>query len=112
MEASERRADAPLAIEERTDGDERVISLAGELDLSNADRLRDALHGAMRSGATRVVVDLSGLGFIDSTGLRTLLRGQQASRADSNILSFVRARGQVERVMRMAGIEDELTYVD
>jgi anti-sigma B factor antagonist len=112
MEASEGRADAPLAIEERRDGDEHVISLAGELDLSNADRLRDALDDAMRSGANRVVVDLSRLGFIDSTGLRILLRGEQASRADSNVLSFVRARGQVERVMRLAGIEDELTYVD
>ena len=111
MRNGDGRAGDPLAIEENRDGDERVIALSGELDLSNADRLRDRLESA-RADAERVIVDLSRLAFIDSTGLRVLLRAEQASRTDGGKLSFVRARGQVERVMKVAGIDAELSFVD
>ena len=111
MRSREGRAAAPLAIDESRNGDECLIALSGELDLSNSDSLRERLESA-RSDGGRVIVDLSRLGFIDSTGMRILLRAEQASRADGGTLSFVRAKGQVERVMKVAGIDGELSFVD
>lgn len=111
MESVGGRAAAPLAISEETDGDDCRLVLSGELDLSNAEELREKLHAVRARGPGRVVVDLSGLGFIDSTGLRILLRAEQESREDSGFLSFVPAQGQVERVMKLAGIDAELTFV-
>lgn len=112
MQSREGRAEAPLAIDERIDGDECLIALTGELDLSNSERLRERMEAARNSGVDRVVVDLSRLQFIDSTGLRILLRAEQASRTEAVTLRFVRAGGQVERVMKVAGIDGELSFVD
>jgi anti-sigma B factor antagonist len=106
------RASAPLAISENNEGHECRLVLSGELDLSNAEELRDRIQAVQTGGASRVVVDLSGLGFIDSTGLRILLRAEQESREDSGFLSFVPPQGQVERVMKLAGIDAELTFVE
>jgi anti-anti-sigma factor len=111
MQSPGGRAGSPLAIEESRNGDQCLIALSGELDISNADQLRERLESA-RSDVDRVIVDLSRLAFIDSTGLRILLRAEQASRTDTGTLSFVRAGGQVERVMKVAGIDGELSFVD
>jgi anti-sigma B factor antagonist len=108
----QRRAEAPLAIEERRDGDLCTVELAGELDLSNAERFRGRLDAVRASGVARVVVDLRRLEFIDSSGLRILLRADQATGDGAAAISFVPAKGQVQRVMQVAGIDDELTFVE
>jgi anti-anti-sigma factor len=56
--------------EDRSDGDV-VVRLSGEIDLSNVDRLEQQLDAAV-AGCTRVVIDLSAIGYIDSQGLRLL----------------------------------------
>jgi STAS domain len=46
-----------------------VVHLVGELDLASAGRLRAALHHLYREGTTSLVLDLSRLAFVDSTGV-------------------------------------------
>ena len=53
----------------------RALVLRGEMDLDTAFRLNDALRAVCAEGAREVVLDLSNLRFIDTTGLRTLLGG-------------------------------------
>jgi anti-sigma B factor antagonist len=53
----------------------RVLALRGELDVATVGRFRDALHAAIEDQASHIVVDLSEVTFIDSTGLMTLLNG-------------------------------------
>jgi anti-sigma B factor antagonist len=59
-----------------------VVSLAGELDLYNADVVRDALGEAARRGPDRLVVDLGDVSFLDSTALGVLIeaRGKLSDR--------------------------------
>src|SRR6266571_803816 len=53
-----------------------IVRLAGELDLYNAHALRDELVAAAEREPERLVVDLSGLTFIDSTGLGVLIEAR------------------------------------
>jgi anti-anti-sigma factor len=57
-----------------------VLRLSGELDMSDADAVRTALVEAVRAGPT-VVVDLSGLSFIDVAGMRALRDAHDAALA-------------------------------
>jgi anti-anti-sigma factor len=101
-----------LAIELEREDDTMVVSLSGEADLFSAASLEDQLHRAMRSGADRVIVDLSSLHFIDSISLRVLLKAALSSREDSNRLYFLRGSRQVERVLEISGVKQQLEFLD
>ena len=58
-----------------------VVRLTGEIDISNAERLGDALESIVGPDARELVVDLDGLEFMDSAGIAMLLR--TASRMDA-----------------------------
>ncbi|HZS23895.1 MAG TPA: STAS domain-containing protein [Gaiellaceae bacterium] len=65
----------PIANIERAGG-AVVVSLAGELDLYNANTVRDALLQCCSEGPERLIVDLSGVRFIDSTALGVLIEAR------------------------------------
>ena len=52
-----------------------AFNVMGELDQATADTLREPLASAIAGGAEAILIDLSGCGFIDSTGLSVLLNG-------------------------------------
>ena len=108
MAKTETETSAHLTVEvEPAGAHTSVVCLAGELDLSTIPRVEKQLFQELRSKAG-VVVDLTGVSFIDSSGIGLLL---QAFRADDNgaLLHTVIAEGsQVERVFRVAGIDRAL----
>ena len=80
----------------------RVIRLEGEVDLENADKLTAALRGA--GSADEVVLDLLGVAFMDSSGLKALLIGS-AELGDR--LSLVLSPGSpVARLLELAEVRD------
>ena len=85
-----------------------VIALAGELDLAGAATLEQELAGV---DARAVVVDLRGLGFMDSSGLRALavaaLRAQSAGRR----FALVPGAAQVMRVFDITRMRERLEFV-
>jgi anti-sigma B factor antagonist len=88
-------------------GDQTVVAVSGDLDLLGATRLHLPLMDALSSAV--VVLDLSECGFVDSSGLRTIL--EAAKRADSTAVSF-RIAGvgtPVVRVLETAGLLGELS---
>jgi anti-anti-sigma factor len=101
-----------LSIKIEREDDTMVVSLYGEADLFSATSLEDQLNRAMESGAGQVIVDLSGLHFIDSISLRVLVKAALASREDSNRLYFLRGSRQVERVLEISGIKQQLQFLD
>src|SRR5688572_28581516 len=72
-----------------TDGDTVRVRPAGSLDMETAPLLDRRLDEARRAGFRRLIVDLSGLSFMDSTGLRLALRWNAAARDDGFDLGFV-----------------------
>ena len=97
-----------VAVERR--GDAVWARLNGELDLALVDHLEAALPVVHR-GET-LVVDLGELRFIDSVGVRVLMRLDVEARADEWSLVLVRARGHVKRVLELCHVHERITMLD
>jgi len=94
----------PADIKSKCEGDSVIVAVAGEIDLSTADQLDGAIRDAEETEISRIVVDLSALSFIDSTGLAVLLEAIKRTRRDGNRLSFVRSKH--EAVTRLLALTD------
>ena len=92
---------------------ERVtLRPVGELDIASADLLTSALQQADRSGPPLVVLDLAGVTFIDSAGVRCVLQAVAASRANADKLRVARECSEpVRRLFELVGALDRLPYV-
>jgi anti-anti-sigma factor len=91
-------------------GGRTVLRLRGELDLATVEKLRSALKDSVDS-SRHVVIDLSELGFIDSSGLRELYRATTASGRDGWRLELVGTQGDVLQTIRMSGMDQVLPLV-
>jgi anti-sigma B factor antagonist len=94
------------------DGDVHTIALNGELDLANAADVEQQLTSAEATDAASIVLDLSGLTFIDSTGIRMIVSADARSRANSHRLTLLRGSPAVERVFVISGIDKIVTFAD
>jgi len=99
-----------LAVRGEREGEAQIIELIGELDLDGAPRLEEALREAEASDASSIVVDLGGLEFIDSTGLRLLVMA--AERSKDGRFSLLRGPKQVHRVFEITDLVDRLPFAD
>jgi anti-anti-sigma factor len=101
-----------LEISSQREGDVHVIAPTGELDLATADELEQELLRVEATDAEAIVVDLAGLRFMDSTGIRVLIAADARSRADSQRLALLRGPDAVQRVFELTGIVDLLPFAD
>ncbi len=91
--------------EVRDDVDDMVVIVAtGELDLTGAPRLLQALPG---EGTTPVVLDLEGIGFMDSSGLRSLLEARQACADAGRSFAIANPSEAVNRVLELVDLSGE-----
>lgn len=88
----------------REEGQALVVSVTGELDAGTAALLRDRIGEHAAAAGRHVVLDLSGVEFIDSTGLGTVVRARKALRVAGTTMSLVVATTPVRRVLEMAGL--------
>jgi anti-anti-sigma factor len=94
------------------DGSVFVIELFGELDLRKVPELESVISEAEKSSAQTVLIDLSSLEFIDSSGLQVLVSAAERSRAGGTRVCFLRGGGQVGRVLELCGLGEFLHYLD
>ncbi len=108
--------DAPipgqLQIESASHGDTIVLSLRGELDLTSALVFERELRAAEETGPRRIVIDLSGLEFMDSTGLRALLLARDRAQSDGHELALRRGPRQVQRVLELTKTAEAFEFED
>jgi anti-anti-sigma factor len=93
-------------------GDALHIIVSGELDLASESPLVEAAESAMASAdAAHVIIDLSGLVFADSSGLRGLLRCQDYAVEHSLPLTLaVPAGGFLDRLLDISGVRAWFSY--
>jgi anti-sigma B factor antagonist len=96
---------------ERSDTTVRV-ALAGELDISSAATLEEALGGVEEGSPPLLVIDLRGLEFMDSTGLRTLVSADQRARDQGRRVAIVRGPESVDRIFSVTRLDERLELVD
>ena len=102
---------ASLEIEVRDDPTQYRVTLRGELDIDGAGRVSEALARAEQGAASWIVVDLSELEFIDSTGIQSLLLAERSAKQNGHRLSFTRGGPQVERVLKLCGLDSHLEFL-
>jgi anti-anti-sigma factor len=102
----------PFSVLVSTDGDKATVSLRGELDMSGVGRASEAIEQAQDSGAVLVVLDLSGLDFIDSTGLEMMLRAARYAHDNGRRLIVQRPSTYVRRLLEMTAIDQSLDVVE
>jgi anti-anti-sigma factor len=83
----------------------QIVSLGGEVDAHTAPRLNEELAGAIEFGVRRLVVDLAGTSFIDSTVLGVLLEAQRRLDALDGRLVLVCDDPRIRRVFELAGLD-------
>lgn len=101
-----------LHIHSEREADVHAIVLRGEFDLAYAREVERELKRVEASDARSIILDLSGLRFIDSTGIRLILEAQVRSQQDANRLVLLRAPRMVQRVFTIAGVEKMLPFAD
>jgi anti-sigma B factor antagonist len=91
------------------DGEVRVAP-TGELDISTVPELQEALTRA-RQGGRRLVVDLRGLEFMDSTGLTLLTRWSLAAERDGFSLALVPGNDRIQRLFEITRLITHFSFV-
>jgi anti-sigma B factor antagonist len=82
------------------------VAVRGEVDIATAPALEQALETAIRESAGALVVDLSGVEFLDSSGLQVLLRARALLGREDRALAVVCPRGPVRRVFELSGVSE------
>jgi anti-sigma B factor antagonist len=109
----ERSVNSPFNIEVLDRGDATIVRVVGELDVASAPLLDDALEKAEATDVSVIAIDLTGVSFIDSTGLRALLEahGRDTRHARAGRLQITGGSPQAQKLFRLAGVLDKLPFV-
>lgn len=100
--------DDELSIRTLRDGSTATVSAAGEIDLSTVDELRSAVTDAASDGTEKLRLDLTGIEFIDSTGLGGLLELRATLRSRNVTLEIDAGEGPVRQAMEITGLSELL----
>ena len=99
-----------LSVDVKQDGEALVIRPVGELDLSTTQTLDAELRKAINGDASEVILDLGGLSFIDSTGLRLLVFAASHSRDNGDVLRMLPPSPPVDQVLKLSGLDRSLPF--
>ncbi len=91
--------------------DRVILTLTGELDMASAPMLQGAVEDAHLDAAELVVVDLKGLEFVDSTGLRVILALHKLCAERGQELAVTQGSQQVQRLLSVTGVADHLKII-
>jgi anti-sigma B factor antagonist len=100
--------DDELSIRILRDGSTATVAAAGEIDLSTVDELRSAVTGAADDETDKLRLDLTGIEFIDSTGLGGLLELRSTLRSRNVTLEIDAGEGPVRQAMEITGLSELL----
>jgi anti-sigma B factor antagonist len=81
-----------------------VVEVSGEIDVYTAPRLREALISLVDAGSYRLIIDMEGVEFLDSTGLGVLVGGLKRVRAHDGGIDLVCTQGKILRIFRITGL--------
>ena len=97
-----------LRIGTRSDGAWAVVSFAGDLDLAGMTAADEAVIAAIGNGAEGVLIDLTGVTFIGSEGIRLLLRAQEAGEGAGRPVRILAGEGAARRLIELVGLSERL----
>ena len=91
------------------EGRTAVVRVHGDLDVASAPHLRETLRDLVAHGKSQIVVDASGVEFVDSAGLEALLGGcHRATSANGRLVLVCGPSSQLRRLLGVAGVANVL----
>lgn len=108
-------ADGPgsvLTVARSQEGAAAVVALHGELDMSTLTVVQDELDAIGAGLPELLVIDMSELGFVDSSGVRLVLLAEDRARAEGRSLKVRLGQGAAYRLFRTLGLADRFAVVD
>jgi anti-sigma B factor antagonist len=104
-------AEGNLSIDVRREGERVVLRVDGELDLAGVPLLENEAENATLDNPEEIVLDLRGLEFLDSTGLRAILSLDKRATERGQTFALVRGPEQVQRLMNMTRVDEHLKII-
>ena len=89
-----------------------MVAVEGEIDVYTAPRLREEITDLVGGGAYRLVIDLEGVEFLDSTGLGVLVGGLKKVRAHDGSLRLVCTQERLLKIFRITGLSKVFAIYD
>jgi anti-sigma B factor antagonist len=89
-----------------------ILSVGGEVDVATAPRLREQLIDLVNGGHHRIVVDLSDVEFLDSTGLGVLVGALKRVRTQDGDLALVCTESRILKVFEITGLTKVFTMYE
>lgn len=89
-----------------------LLTVIGELDMGDADRVGEVLAEAAQAGKPIVRVNLAGLTFADSSAIKALLLGAKAADDRGVAYEIVNPHSSVRRLLGVTGLDEALTVID
>lgn len=101
-----------LELRDEVEANRHTLVLSGELDLASSPALEEAIDQLCGDGAEEVVIDLRGLQFIDSTGIRTILRSKDTCGSRECEFALIRGSASTQRLFELTGLDEKLPFRD
>jgi anti-sigma B factor antagonist len=111
---AERFAGEQLVVETRRHRRTALVALRGELDIVTVSKIAEVIDGLepQADGVRHIVLDLPGLTFMDVLGLNELIKQNEYARSNRHNLAVVRGTDEIQRVLKLTGVEDLFVLVD
>jgi anti-sigma B factor antagonist len=93
-------------------GEHTVLLVAGEIDLYTAPKLQSELSSALNQRPARLIVDMSGVEFCDSTGINVLLAAHRTARERGSEFQLAGPGSATRKVLQVTGLESVFTVLD
>ena len=101
-----------LSIDVRDADGWQVVAVSGEIDIRTAPQLRERLNAVLDEGVTKLIVDLEGVDFMDSTALSVMVGAHKRLQRAGSGLVLVCTRPQLLRVLDLTGLSRVFTVHD
>jgi anti-anti-sigma factor len=93
-------------------GDGARLTLTGELDIATVSRVEDAVAAVLAKGARGLIVDLSRLAFVDSSGLRLFIGLNDRASAEGWTLGLISPPEPASAVFQITGAQENLPFIE
>jgi anti-sigma B factor antagonist len=100
-----------IQIETSTEGERHVLRVAGDIDLASGRALTSAMQGPLGAGSGALILDLTQVTFLDSTGLAAVLHGVRRMSRQNRRTLIVCPPGQPAELLHHTKVRDVLELV-
>ena len=101
-----------LRIDTQQRADRLILELHGELDMATSPQLAEALDELAENGPATVVLDLRGVSFLDSTGLKAIFSARNTTQERGQQLAVTPGSPQVQRLLSLTRLGEHLTMIE